>query len=166
MKKRTIITLLIGISLGVAMTLVCQTGLPGASVTITAMSESDQALSGLTVGAEVHVLGTLAGHVNQMTQLDDQRVELTLRIRKQFTDFVKQDASLVVRRKFGIAGTPYLDMTVGKGETLAPASATPLPVVRDEEFDQRTRQVMHSIASLIVEATKTNQQELVGDQQE
>lgn len=164
MKKQTILTLLIGIALGVAGTLFCQTGLPSAFVNVIAISESEEALSGLAVGANVHILGTLAGQVREMKSLDDQRVELTLRIKKQFADFVKRDASLVVRRKFGIAGTPYLDLTVGKGERVVPGSANPLPVVRDEALDQRTRQVIHSIASMIVDATGTNQQQVAGGQ--
>ncbi len=166
MRKQTILTLLIGIALGVAGTLVCQTGLPGAFVNVSAVAESEETLSGLAVGADVHIMGTLAGHVHELTPRDDERVELTLRIKRQFADFVKQDASLVVRRKFGIAGTPYIDLAVGKGERLVPAAAKPLPVVRDEELDQRTRQVVHSIASMIVDATKTNQQEVAGDQTE
>jgi hypothetical protein len=58
-----------------------------------------------------------------------------------------------------IAGDPYVDLTVGKAAPLPPDVTPQLRVVRDAELDQRTRQVVHSIATLIADATRTNRQE-------
>lgn len=164
MKKQIALAVLIGIAVGGAATLVWQNGLPRSSFTVIALSESEQTLSGLTAGADVHVLGVLAGQVQKMTPLVDHRVELTVRIRKKFADFVKQDSTLVVKRKFGIAGTPYLELTVGKAEPLAPGSTAQLRVVRAQDLDQHTREAVHAIATMIADATITNKQEVAGEQ--
>jgi ABC-type transporter Mla subunit MlaD len=156
MNKRTFTTLLIGIALGVAVILAYQMGLPCTSVSVTAVSDSEKTLAGLAVGAEVRVCGVVAGQVKQMRPLDHRRVELKLRIKRKFSGTVRTDSTLVVRRKFGIAGVPYLDLTVGQSAPLLPDSTNQLNVVRDKELDQRTQQIVHSIAKMIVTATDTN----------
>lgn len=159
MNKKTILLVMVGIAVGIIGTLTLQNiPWPTSHVVVDAVSEAGQVPSDLSIGAEVRWHGTLAGQLHQMTPLAGQRVALTLRINKQFASYIHKDTKLAVRRKFGIAGDPYLEITTGAGIPLMPGETNVLQVVRDEELDQRTRQVVHSIASVIAEATATNRE--------
>ncbi len=159
MTRQTLLSVLVGIAVGAIGTLILQNvPWPTSYVVVDTVAEAGQVPSDLSTGAEVRLHGTLAGELQQMAPLAGQRVALTLRISKQFSPFMHRDTRLVIRRKFEIAGDPYLEITAGTGGPLMPGETNVLQVVRDEEIDQRTRQVVHSIASVIAEATATNRE--------
>ncbi len=74
---------------------------------------------GLREGADVEVLGTLAGEVREITITETGRIEAELRMRSDFFRFVREDSVAIIRKRIGLlAGDVYLNITRGKGRPL------------------------------------------------
>jgi phospholipid/cholesterol/gamma-HCH transport system substrate-binding protein len=78
-----------------------------------------EGLYGLSAGSEVHVLGTLAGAVEQIViDSDDGTIYAEVRIRPQFTSFIRSDSVATIRRKLAVAGDAFLEISRGTGKPL------------------------------------------------
>lgn len=77
-----------------------------------------EGLFGLQRGAEVQILQTPVGVVDSITVRDDGSVEGVLRIRGDFTRFVRADSVAMIRKKFAVAGDAYVEITRGTGDAL------------------------------------------------
>ena len=73
---------------------------------------------GLSRGAEVRILGTKAGTVEQVVVMPDQQIHAVVDIKKQMTEFVRSDSEAIIRKEFGVAGASFLEITNGKGQGL------------------------------------------------
>jgi phospholipid/cholesterol/gamma-HCH transport system substrate-binding protein len=79
---------------------------------------------GLRKGAEVLLLGAVAGQVRRIAIDADDRMIAQIRIRSDFFRFVRDDSAAVIRKKFGlVAEDAYLDITRGKGAALPKKNA-------------------------------------------
>jgi phospholipid/cholesterol/gamma-HCH transport system substrate-binding protein len=78
----------------------------------------ESGLSGLSVGAEVNVLGTLAGRVEKIVLDPDASFYAVTRIDKSVEPFVRSDSAVFIRKQFGIAGAAYLEISRGRGAPL------------------------------------------------
>lgn len=74
--------------------------------------------AGIRQGSEVYFLGTLVGTVSDVIVAPTGRMEAQTRIRSDFFRFVREDSSAVVKKKFGVAGDAYFDITRGQGQPL------------------------------------------------
>ena len=75
-------------------------------------------IAGLEAGADVEVLGTKAGRVQRIVLDPDQQMYAVLEIDEQATAFIRRDSTAVIRRRFGVAGAAFVDMTRGTGEEM------------------------------------------------
>jgi phospholipid/cholesterol/gamma-HCH transport system substrate-binding protein len=75
-------------------------------------------LFGLAEGADVEVLGTRSGKVVRIVINPDQQMHADVRIQSDMKPFVRQDSKAVIRKRFGVAGSSYLDISRGKGAAL------------------------------------------------
>jgi phospholipid/cholesterol/gamma-HCH transport system substrate-binding protein len=117
---------------------------------------------GLQDGAEVQILGNTAGTVtNVAIELDPAaaaasrpaaaagggrrrlRLRVTLRLRGPHLHLVRQDSRVIVQRKFGVAGSAYVQITPGRGDPATPDTPLECQVTRD-----LTRVVEETIAGL------------------
>jgi phospholipid/cholesterol/gamma-HCH transport system substrate-binding protein len=80
--------------------------------------------AGIRQGSEVYFLGTLVGTVSDVLVAPTGRMEAQTSIRSDFFRFVREDSSAVVRKKFGIAGDAYFDITRGEGPPLPKKNAS------------------------------------------
>src|SRR5690606_22847933 len=71
--------------------------------------------AGLSVGGEVEVLGTRAGTVRRIIVNPDQRLYAEAEIDDQARAFIRRDSEAVIRRRFGIAGAAFVDISRGSG---------------------------------------------------
>ncbi len=78
----------------------------------------ESGVGGLSVGAEVEVLGTRAGTVRRVVIEPDQRMYAEVLIEDQARIFIRRDSTGVIRRRFGVAGAAFLDLTRGVGQPL------------------------------------------------
>ncbi len=78
----------------------------------------EQGTAGLGEGAAMEVLGTNAGTVRRVTVRPDRRLTAEVRVEEQATTFIRQDATAIIRKRFGVAGAAYLDVERGSGPPL------------------------------------------------
>jgi phospholipid/cholesterol/gamma-HCH transport system substrate-binding protein len=75
-------------------------------------------LFGLSEGAEVEVLGTRAGKVLRIVINPDRKMHADVQIQSDMKPFVRRDSSAVIRKRFGVAGDSFLDISRGFGQPL------------------------------------------------
>jgi phospholipid/cholesterol/gamma-HCH transport system substrate-binding protein len=86
----------------------------------------------LQKGSEVYILGTRVGAVEQITVAADGGMASQISVRGQFIRFVRADSQAIVRKKFGIAGDAYIEITKGIGAELP--KSQPLICLKDVEI--------------------------------
>lgn len=80
--------------------------------------------AGIRQGSEVYFLGTLVGTVSDVTVDPAGRMGADVNIRRDFFRFMRADSSAVVKKKFGVAGDAFFDLTRGQGPALPEKNAT------------------------------------------
>ena len=87
--------------------------------------------AGIRQGSEVYFLGTLVGSVSALDVDETGRMEAQANIRRDFFQFVRVDSSAAVKKKFGVAGDSFFEMTRGQGKPLPEKNAS---IVCNEQF--------------------------------
>lgn len=80
--------------------------------------------AGIRQGSEIYFLGTLVGSVTDVLLDATGRMEAQAVIRRDFFQFVRTDSSAVVKKKFGVAGDSFFEITRGKGKPLPEKNAS------------------------------------------
>ncbi len=80
--------------------------------------------AGIREGSEVYFLGTLVGSVSDVVVGPTGRMEAEANIRRDFFRFVRKDSSAVVKKKFGVAGDSFFEITRGEGPPLPERNAS------------------------------------------
>jgi phospholipid/cholesterol/gamma-HCH transport system substrate-binding protein len=75
-------------------------------------------VGGLSVGADVEVLGIRMGAVRRVVISPEQQIYAEAEIDDQARAFIRRDSQAVIRRRFGVAGAAYVDVERGKGPPL------------------------------------------------
>jgi phospholipid/cholesterol/gamma-HCH transport system substrate-binding protein len=75
-------------------------------------------VAGLAVGADVEILGTHAGVVRQIVISPTQEMYAEADIDDQARAFLRRDSRATIRRRYGVAGAAYLDVSRGTGPPL------------------------------------------------
>ncbi len=87
--------------------------------------------AGIRQGSEVYFLGTLVGTVSDVLVDETGRMQAEANIRHDFFLFVRSDSSAVVKKKFGVAGDSFFEITRGKGRSLPENNAS---IVCNEQY--------------------------------
>jgi phospholipid/cholesterol/gamma-HCH transport system substrate-binding protein len=80
--------------------------------------------AGIRQGSEVHFLGVPVGTVSDVIVDEAGRMEAETTIRGDFFRFVREDSFAVVKKKFGVAGDAYFEITRGQGRPLPKKDAS------------------------------------------
>ncbi len=72
-------------------------------------------VGGLAPGAEVEILGIQMGNVLRVVVQPNQQIYAEAAMDQQAEPFIRRDSKAVIRRRFGIAGDAYIDITRGQG---------------------------------------------------
>jgi phospholipid/cholesterol/gamma-HCH transport system substrate-binding protein len=75
-------------------------------------------VSGLSDGADVEVLGIRAGQVRRIVIDPSQQMYAEADIEDQAQSFIRRNSQAVIRRRFGIAGPAFVDISRGTGTGL------------------------------------------------
>jgi phospholipid/cholesterol/gamma-HCH transport system substrate-binding protein len=75
-------------------------------------------LFGLAEGAVVEVLGTKAGQVRRIVIDPQQQMYADVQIQSNMKGFVRADSTAVIRKRFGVAGDSFLEISRGLKEPL------------------------------------------------
>lgn len=103
---------------------------------------------GLQHGAEVQILGATAGRVGKIRVKDDGSMYTTLEIKGDFIRFVRRDSQAIVKKKFGIAGDAFVEITQGRGEPLGEDPV--LLAIRDTEITELAREILREIQNAVL----------------
>lgn len=87
--------------------------------------------AGIRQGSEVYFLGTLVGSVSDVIVDEKGRMEALASLRRDFFRFVRADSSAVVKKKFGVAGDSFFEITRGEGKPLPEKNAS---IICSEQF--------------------------------
>ena len=111
--------------------------------------------AGIRQGSEVYFLGTLVGSVSDVIVDAKGRMEAEANIRRDFFRFVRADSSAVVKKKFGVAGDSFFEITRGEGKPLPEKNAS---IVCNEQFQSALESAIEDIrreALLVLKKTST-----------
>jgi phospholipid/cholesterol/gamma-HCH transport system substrate-binding protein len=98
--------------------------------------------AGIRQGSEVYFLGTLVGSVSDVIVDTTGRMEAQANIRHDFFRFVRADSSAVVKKKFGVAGDSFFEITRGEGQPLPENNAS---IVCTEQFQSALESAIEEI---------------------
>ena len=152
---------------------------PGERVKVILPSDG---LFGLSEGADVEILGTKSGRVHQIIISPDQQMHADVQINSDMKPFVRQDSKALIRKRFGVAGDSYLEISRGFGAPLdweyavidASAERAPTDTIGDILDEVRTRifpviddtqKAIHTLLELVQELQNPegNMQTLLGN---
>ena len=111
------------------------------SVTLRIVLPKDGA-AGIRQGSEVYFLGTLVGSVSDVIVDTTGRMEAQANIRRDFFRFVRADSSAVVKKKFGVAGDSFFEITRGLSKPLPEKNAS---IVCNEQFQSALEAAVEDI---------------------
>ena len=98
--------------------------------------------AGIHRGSEVYFLGTLVGSVSDVIVDATGRMEAQANIRHDFFRFVRADSSAVVKKKFGVAGDSFFEITRGVGRPLPEKNAS---IVCKEQFQSALESAVEEV---------------------
>lgn len=107
--------------------------------------------AGIRQGSEVYFLGTLVGTVSDVLVDEAGRMQAEANIRHDFFLFVRADSSAVVKKKFGVAGDSFFEITRGKGRSLPENNAS---IVCKEQFQSALEAAVEDVHQQAVLALK------------
>ena len=111
--------------------------------------------AGIRQGSEVYFLGTLVGSVSDVIVDTTGRMEAEANIRRDFFRFVRADSSAAVKKKFGVAGDSFFEITRGQGKPLPEKNAS---IVCNEQFQSPLESAIEEIRRdtlLVLKKTST-----------
>ena len=100
--------------------------------------------AGIRQGSEVYFLGTLVGSVSDVVVDETGRMEAQANIRRDFFRFVRVDSSAVIKKKFGVAGDSFFEISRGNGRPLAEKNAS---IVCNEQYQSALEAAVEDIRS-------------------
>lgn len=90
--------------------------------------------AGLKEGTEILLGGSAIGRVIAIDIAGDDRTVADVKIRGEYADFIRESTVAVIRRKFGIVGDAYIELTGGRRGPLLPEGKR-IPASIDEDLN-------------------------------
>jgi phospholipid/cholesterol/gamma-HCH transport system substrate-binding protein len=107
--------------------------------------------AGIREGSEVYFLGTLVGSVSGVEVDGMGRMEAETGIRRDFFRFVRADSSAVIKKKFGVAGDSFFEITRGTGRPLLEKDAS---IVCNAQFQSELEAAVEEIRGEALQVLK------------
>ena len=104
---------------------------------------------GIQKGADVVILGTQVGTVRDIVVNDDGSMEGLLQIRGRFARFVRQDSQAILKKKFGVAGDAFVELTRGIGPAIDDGEL-PAAAKKDIELVQLMEDLLENVRAAIL----------------
>ena len=106
--------------------------------------------AGIQKGAEVNILGTPVGRVDEVIVNDDGSMETVLKIRMRFTRFIRHDSKAILKKKFGVAGDAFMEIIRGSGNPLPDNSTLPAMAQKDAEIVELLQELVSQLQDSIL----------------
>jgi phospholipid/cholesterol/gamma-HCH transport system substrate-binding protein len=124
---------------------------------LTVLMPEQGGVAGLAVGGDAEVLGIRVGAVQRIIVAPEGRIRAVLRVDDQARVFLRVDSVATVRRRFGVAGPAYLDISRGEG--------APLPWGHDPVIEARVEEAATATAGALIEDLRNRVLPVVDDLQ-
>lgn len=111
-------------------------------MTLNIRFDPDKGTYGLQEGAEVRILGTLAGRVGEILPSTDGGMETALILHGKFGKFVRTDSVAKVSKKFEVAGDSYINITLGSRTQPLAVSDDYIKCEQDVELIQAAKKMV------------------------
>ena len=108
---------------------------------------------GIQKGAEVQILQTKVGMVEKIAVDEDGRMSAIISVKGDFIRFVREDSLVVVKKRFGVAGDSFIEITEGQGEPL-PDDVT-LMATKDTELIEIAEQILQQFRETTLPAIES-----------
>ncbi len=105
---------------------------------------------GLKKGSEVEILGTVVGRIERIKVRSDGSMRGEITVKGDFIRFVRTDSQAIAKKKFGVAGDAYVEITKGQGDVLP--EGTPLTLLKDTELLEIAQEMLNQIRDATVPA--------------
>jgi phospholipid/cholesterol/gamma-HCH transport system substrate-binding protein len=106
---------------------------------------------GLRNGADVQILGSIVGSVEDITVTDSGTMQAQVTVRGNFIRFVRADSLAIIRKPFGI-GDASIEITRGRGEPLP--RGVSIRAVADKEPTQLMEETLAAVRDEALPAIK------------
>jgi len=97
----------------------------------------------LQIGSPVQILGTTVGGVELIEVDEDGFMSGIITVKGDFFQFVRTDSQAIVKKRFGIAGDAFVEITKGTGPAL-PAGAG-LVAIKDSDLNELLEQLLSQV---------------------
>ncbi len=114
-------------------------------------------VGGLAPGADIQVLGTQMGSVNQIVLNPDGTLYATASIRQQADPYIRRDSKATIRLRYAVAGAAYIDISRGTGKPLDWNFAVLKATVAPNPADAITRTISEIRAQILPLLQHANQ---------
>jgi phospholipid/cholesterol/gamma-HCH transport system substrate-binding protein len=115
---------------------------------LNAVFKSEEGSFGLQEGADVMIRNTLAGKVGKLVPSPDGNMSTVFKLNRQFAPLVREDSTAVVKRKFGVAGDAYVEITAGAAAAVRAGAI--IPCVKDEDLLETAKRALADVQSAVV----------------
>lgn len=105
---------------------------------------------GLQEGAEVRILGALAGRVGEIVPAEDGGMETVFVIKGRFGKFIRRDSVAKVKKKFEVAGDAFAEITLGNSQEPLMKSGAYIQCVQDVELIQAAKKMVDEFRAAAV----------------
>jgi phospholipid/cholesterol/gamma-HCH transport system substrate-binding protein len=110
--------------------------------------------AGIRQGSEVYFLGTHVGSISDVIVDAAGHMEAEAHIRRDYFRFVRADSSAVVKKKFGVAGDSFFEITRGNGNPLPEKDAI---ILCNEQFQSALESAIEEVRrEVLVSLKKTS----------
>jgi phospholipid/cholesterol/gamma-HCH transport system substrate-binding protein len=114
---------------------------------------------GIQKGAAVEILGTTVGKVDKIVVEEDGRMAGVVTVKGDFIRFVRTDSKAIVKKRFGVAGEAFIEITEGKADPLSPEFN--LMASKDTELTEMLEELLNQIRETTVPAITNIQHTVV-----
>lgn len=105
---------------------------------------------GLQEGAEVRVIGILAGRVGEIVPSQPGGLETTFILKRKFSKFIRTDSIAKVKKQFAVAGDAYVEITLGSDDKVILPSGSAIKCVQDVELIEMAKKLLDDFQAAAV----------------
>ncbi len=117
---------------------------------LVARFQTEEGTFGLQEGAEIRILGTLAGRVGEITPAEGGGMQTTLIIKERFNRFVRQDSVAKVKKKFAVAGDSFIEITLGDPRLPVMGDGDEIRCEQDVEIIEAARKMLEDVRAEVL----------------
>lgn len=114
---------------------------------IRAQFKTEEGTFGLQEGNEVRIMNTVAGRVGKIMPNETGTMEASFIILRRFHPYVRRDSVAYVKKKFGLAGDAFVEITRGSGPEIVEGGI--IKCAKDKELIETLQNLLEEVADVV-----------------